>query len=83
MQNYFVYILKSQKDKGYYVGMTSDILKRLGYHNSGHVRSTKHRTPFGIVYSESYSTRTEAREREKYLKSYKGSKEKLSILEKI
>lgn len=80
---YFVYILRSLKDGKYYVGLTSNIEKRLEYHNSGRVRSTKHRTPFELLYKEVYATRSEAREREKYLKSYKGSKEKLFILESL
>lgn len=80
---YFVYILKSLKDNGYYIGMTKDLLSRLNYHNKGLVRSTKSRIPFKLIYNEQHNTRIEAREREKYLKSYKGSKEKLSILENL
>lgn len=79
----FVYILKSLRDDGYYVGMTKDLMARLTYHNKGLVRSTKNRVPFIMVYNEKFETRGEAREREKYLKSYKGSKEKLSILENL
>ena len=78
---YIIYILQSLKDGGYYVGMTCDLEKRLVCHNRGYVRSTKSRTPFKIVHTELYSTRVEARGREKYFKSYEGSKEKLSILE--
>ncbi len=80
---YFVYILKSLKDGGYYVGMTADVNNRLVYHNAGKVRSTKSRIPFKIIYTESFATRINAREREKYLKSYKGSREKLSILKNL
>lgn len=78
---YFVYILKSRKDNGCYVGMTSNLDKRIAYHNKGLVRSTKHRVPFEIIHSESFSSRAEARQREKYLKSYKGSREKMTIVE--
>jgi putative endonuclease len=78
---YFVYILQSLKDKGYYVGLTSNLENRLAYHNAGRVRSTKLRIPFKLMYSERFNSRSEAREREKYLKSYKGSKEKLSIIQ--
>lgn len=81
MKKFYVYILKSLKDSGYYVGLTSDIEKRLTYHNSGWVRSTKHRKPFELIYKEEYYSRTLAREREVYLKSYKGSKDKLTIIE--
>ena len=80
---YYVYILRSLKDAGHYVGMTKDIAARLNYHNKGRVRSTQSRTPLSLVYKESFGTRLEARAREKYLKSYKGSKEKLTILENL
>lgn len=80
---YYVYILRSLRDKNHYVGLTSDVFKRLEYHNKGKVVSTKARTPFELLYKEVYATRAEAREREKYLKSYRGSKEKLSILESL
>ena len=79
--DYFIYILKSIKDGRHYVGMTCDLEKRLKYHNSGKVRSTKNRVPFKLLYSEKYLSRLVAREREKYLKSYKGSREKLTIIE--
>lgn len=79
----FVYILRSDKDGGYYVGMTNNLKDRLTCHNAGRVRSTKSRRPFKLVHSEEFSTRIFAREREKYFKSYEGSREKLRILEKI
>lgn len=81
--SYFVYIIQSAVDKGYYVGLASNLDKRLSYHNAGKVRSTKRRVPFKLVYSEMFTTRLLAREREKFFKSYKGSREKLSILENL
>ena len=69
---YFVYILKSLKDGKYYIGSTSDLEKRLAYHNAGLQRSTKHRIPFVQVYSERLPSKTEALVREKQIKSYKG-----------
>ena len=80
--SFTVYILQSLKDGGYYVGMTQDIAHRLTYHNKGYVCSTKIRVPFKIAHVEAYNTRKEARDREKYLKSYQGSKEKLMLLNK-
>ncbi|MBZ0180937.1 MAG: GIY-YIG nuclease family protein, partial [Melioribacteraceae bacterium] len=38
---YFVYILTSLKDSKRYIGMTSDLNRRLKEHNSGKVKSTK------------------------------------------
>ena len=80
---HFVYILQSEKDHKLYVGMTSNLDNRLAYHNAGRVRSTKHRIPFKMLYSESYSTMEQARAREVYLKSYKGSKEKMTVVESL
>lgn len=77
---YSVYILKSLKDSNHYVGLTSNIEKRLVQHNNGVVISTKARTPFVLLYTEIFNTRADAREREKYLKSYKGAAEKASII---
>ena len=79
---YFVYILQSEKDNQLYVGMTSNVERRLKQHNDGGVRSTSKRRPFKVIYKEPYSSRVEAREREKFLKSYKGAKEKLEIVER-
>ena len=80
---YFVYILRSLKDQQHYVGLTENVARRLDEHNQGKSKSTKHRRPFVVIYKEHYPTREEARVREKYLKSYKGSKEKLTILESL
>jgi len=38
---FFTYVLKSLSTGRHYYGSTSDIEKRLKYHNSGKVRSTK------------------------------------------
>tara|TARA_Y100000310_G_C20585726_1_gene765299 strand:+ start:325 stop:573 length:249 start_codon:yes stop_codon:yes gene_type:complete len=81
--SHFVYILRSLKDNGYYVGMSADLNKHLEYHNKGRVNSTRNRKPFVTIYREKYTTRKEAREREKYLKSYQGAKEKLNIIGSI
>jgi putative endonuclease len=66
---WFVYVLQSQKDSAFYIGISSDVQKRLQSHNKGNTRSTKSRRPFKLLYTEKYATRKEARKREKYLKS--------------
>jgi putative endonuclease len=69
--SYFIYILKSLKDGRYYIG-SSDVKNRLDYHNQGRQRSTKHRTPFVLIYTEEHPSRTVALAREKQIKNYKG-----------
>lgn len=70
-----VYVLQSLKDRGYYIGITNNLEKRLLKHNMGGVKSTQDRKPFLIVYKEEYSTYATARIREKELKSFKGGNE--------
>jgi len=68
-----VYILKSSVTNKYYVGQTSDIEKRLLYHNSGYSKYTKAGIPWKLVYSENYDSRQQAMKREAELKKYKSS----------
>ena len=68
---YFVYVLQSAKDKSYYIGYTSNIEERLWEHNEGRTGYTKLKRPWNLVHQEVFSTRKEAMQREKYLKSLK------------
>ncbi|MDO8592303.1 MAG: GIY-YIG nuclease family protein [bacterium] len=69
---YYVYTLKSKKDKKNYVGYTENLKLRFERHNKGLVESTKNRRPFAIIYYEACLSRTDATRREKYLKTYHG-----------
>ena len=69
---YYTYILRSLKDQGYYIGSCENLEKRLGDHNRGSVKASRNRRPLVIVYTEEYATRSEAVERERQVKSYKG-----------
>ena len=64
----YVYLLQSRKDRKYYLGWTTDILRRLAEHNEGLNRSTKSRVPFKLVSFEIFSTKEKAKAREKALK---------------
>jgi putative endonuclease len=68
----FVYILQSLIDKGFYIGITANVEKRLNKHNNGGVISTSKRKPFKVIYFEPYENYFFARLREKELKSFKG-----------
>ena len=65
---FYVYVLKSKKDNNLYIGSTNDLKRRFKEHNSGKVRSTKSRTPFNLVYYESYASESDSRKREHNLK---------------
>jgi len=69
---YFIYVLKSKSYNNFYIGSTQDIENRIREHNSGRCRYTKGRIPWVLVYSEEFSTRSEAMKREKFLKGGKG-----------
>lgn len=76
-----VYILYSEKDKKLYVGCTSDLEKRIKRHELGQVRATKFRRPLLLVHSEEFSDTAEAFQRERFLKSLWGAREKKKIVE--
>jgi putative endonuclease len=62
------YLLKSELDDSYYVGITSDINKRVGEHNSGKSRSTARKRPWRLVFMRDHEDYLEARKHEKWLK---------------
>jgi len=66
---FIVYAIKSSIRNYIYVGLTNDVMRRIIEHNNGENRSTKAYRPFVLIYEEQYNNRSEAREREKYLKS--------------
>ena len=78
---FFVYILKSLKDKDLYIGYTSNLRKRFAEHNSGLSRSTKSRAPLHLVYYEAYASQTEAKHREENLKLH--GRARLQLLRRI
>jgi putative endonuclease len=68
-----IYVLKSLRNGKRYAGYTSKTAEdRLAEHNSGTNSFTRQNKPFILVYTEEYSTKTEAVKREKFLKSGKG-----------
>jgi putative endonuclease len=69
---YVVYALKSQKKNYIYVGLTDNLERRLAQHNTGRSKTTRPYVPFTLIFSEKVQTRSEARKREKYLKSGSG-----------
>ncbi len=69
---FYVYVLKSLKDKKRYIGYTSNLEIRIKAHNEGKVKSTKNRVPLKLVYSEEYELKREAMQREKFFKTGKG-----------
>ncbi len=67
-----VYVIRSLKDGRFYVGMTKDLERRIQEHESGKTKSTKSFRPWKLIFTESFQSYSEARKREKYLKSGSG-----------
>jgi putative endonuclease len=71
-KKFFVYVMSSKIRKYIYVGLTENVEKRVGQHNSGKEKTTKPYTPFELIHQETFSTRLDARKREKQLKTGSG-----------
>ncbi len=70
---YYIYILL-RKDKQLYTGYTGDLKRRIVEHQGGKVKSTKHYRPIKLIHYEAYSLESDARRREKYLKTTEGKR---------
>jgi putative endonuclease len=78
---FWIYILRSLKDGGYYIGQCRDLEARVERHLKGYVPSTKTRGPWELVHRESFESRREAVLRERYLKSLKSKKAIKEVVE--
>ena len=66
-----VYILQSQSSGRFYIGCAERPPLRLAEHQRGQTISTRGRGPWSLVYQEHFDTLSEARRRERQLKSWK------------
>jgi putative endonuclease len=71
---YYVYVLRSKKDRKFYVGYIADLRKRMEHHSKGVVESTRNRRPLELVYYEACVKQQDALHREKYLKTAYGKR---------
>lgn len=67
---FYVYILKSKKDRQCYIGSTNDLRRRFKEHSDGKIFSTKNRRPLILIYYEAFRSEKDARIRETKLKNY-------------
>ncbi len=70
---WYVYILKSARDKKLYIGSTDNINRRLLEHNSGEVEATKNRVPLILEAYVAVKDKVKASELEQYFKTGPGS----------
>lgn len=66
---YYVYFLKSLINNDLYIGSTENLEERVFLHNAGKVKSTRGYKPWRLVGCEEYESRSEAVQRERFLKS--------------
>lgn len=74
MNSWYTYVILSLKDGKLYTGSTGDLRKRFNQHQNGQTTSTKNRRPWKLIYYEMCLSETDARQREKYLKSGMGKR---------
>ena len=77
---YYLFIIQSQKDLSFYVGSTSNLEDRVNRHNSGRSPFTKARMPWKLVYSETFSSESEAIRCELQIKKWKSRKLILELI---
>jgi len=80
LERYYIYLLFSLKDKGFYIGFTSDLKKRLQKHAKGEVHETGSRRPLKLIHYEYFISKKDAMAREEFLKSGYGRKQLKQIL---
>ncbi len=71
---FYVYCLESEKNKELYFGFTTDLRKRFIEHNQGLNPSTKRYIPWRLIYYEGCVEESDAKRREKYLKTTQGGR---------
>ncbi|MFZ2300058.1 MAG: GIY-YIG nuclease family protein [Candidatus Moraniibacteriota bacterium] len=71
---YTVYAIYNKTQEKIYIGQTSNLENRLQLHNNGTFKGYTARFDgkWAVIYSEEFSTRQEALQREKQLKSFRG-----------
>ncbi|MFQ6605687.1 MAG: GIY-YIG nuclease family protein [Fidelibacterota bacterium] len=71
MEIWYVYIIQSQEGL-IYTGISKNPDKRLKQHNAGQSKWTKRGRHWKIIYQESFPSRQQARNRERYFKNTAG-----------
>lgn len=64
----FTYLIQSEKDASYYVGITSNPDVRLAVHNRGGLKVTAAKRPWRLIYQKAHPSYAEARQHECWLK---------------
>ena len=68
---FYAYVIRNQKGL-LYKGSTDDLSKRIAQHNVGISGFTRNKGPWRLAYHETFNTREEAENREKFFKTGRG-----------
>jgi len=81
-KEFYIYILASKPNSTLYIGMTSDLVKRVWQHKEGLVDGfTKKHAVNNLVYYEKYNDSENAINRERQMKKWKRGR-KIELIEK-
>jgi len=69
---YYVYILRSKKDSSIYIGVTTNLKKRIKEHNSQGFKFTTSKRPYKLIWCSIFPNKLKAYRFEKYLKTGSG-----------
>lgn len=71
---FYVYVLESKRNTKWYIGSTSNLIRRVKEHNLGLNQSTKAYIPWKLIYYEANLHQQDAKRREYYLKTSQGGR---------
>ena len=77
---YTVYIIYSLSIDRYYVGYTNDLIRRFNEHNRKKGKFTDQGIPWKLVHQEDFELKSDAMNREKFIKAQKSRKFILSLI---
>uniref|UniRef100_UPI003216CC0F GIY-YIG nuclease family protein n=1 Tax=uncultured Draconibacterium sp. TaxID=1573823 RepID=UPI003216CC0F len=80
LPEYFVYLIESDKDGIWYIGLSVEPDERLKQHNKGKSKFTKGHIPWRLLYKEKVGSLQLARRKEKYYKTSAGKRRLKKIL---
>src|SRR5437762_3319680 len=72
---FYCYVLRSRKTGRRYVGSCENLTERIRRHNAGDATASLHGALSILVQSESFASRSEAAQRERYYKTGRGRDE--------
>ena len=76
------YILKSQVSGKFYIGSAADSATPVAEHQRGQTASTRGRGPWKLMYEEHFETISQARARERQIKSWKSHRSIQELIDK-